>query len=824
MADDNKKTIDELRQLNLLLEQQKTMALALNNIEQARANQAEISKNNEQIITELRGKGKNLTREQANYLKEVESRQKGINTELEKEKSSRKYINGILGEWNRQLKLGARYLMDSDKIIKSTILNLGMSGTKADLMRASFEQSAGYVARLGGNLEDVQNVMQGYAEETGRARVLSAQMVQDITAIGKGTGLGVEQAARLGAQFELMGFDARSTMEYVQGVVDTSERMGVNTTKVLKVVNDNFKKLNTYTFQQGVKGFAEMATYAEKFRIDITQALNAADIARSLEGAIDLAANLQIMGGEFAKTDPFEMLFLSRNDPAKFTEKIADMTKGVVTFRKMSDGSFEKFISPADRDRLAAVAKSLGMEVGALTEIAQRQAEIQRMRQQMSGMGLSEKERELVEGAAIFNKETGRFQVQVAGHMRDVTTLTKAQAEGLVQQSKSLEDRALEAQTFEEVLKVTINELKSALLPILRGINVVLTTVRPIIISITEWATKGSLGWLKVGALFLTVGGLWKGITIGLSGVAKGLKTAVASRVGGGLAPTLESKSGLFEQRKGIGMGAAAKGQGMKALGAGAGIGAAAAGIGVGIGAAASGISLLANAMSKLTKEQAENLKSIANTLAITFPVAAIGIAIVAAVAAPAAKPLMALGLALLMIGGAVGIAAAGIGFMGMGLSQLVTAGKDAGPAMMDVGKGIGMLSLAMMGFGASGLGFLVFAGTMKTLSKHAPALGVIGESFKQINAVLSGSKEDFLAVQNAVESISKMNVKGGGALTDLANMLKQPLKVEFTDKNLAVVSNITMEIDGQKIFQKSYSSNARVQRDLEVKNNQATG
>jgi hypothetical protein len=164
--------------------------------------------------------------------------------------------------------------------------------------------------------------MQGYADETGRARVLSAEMVKDITAIGQGTGLGIEAATRLGAQFELMGFDAKTTMDYVQGVVDTSERMGVNTTKVLKNISDNFKKLNTYTFQQGVKGFAQMAMYAEKFKIDIGQALNAASVSKTLEGAIDLTAQLQVMGGEFAKTDPFEMLFLSRNDPAKFTEKI----------------------------------------------------------------------------------------------------------------------------------------------------------------------------------------------------------------------------------------------------------------------------------------------------------------------------------------------------------------------------------------------------------------------------------------------------------------------------------------------------------------------
>jgi hypothetical protein len=156
---------------------------------------------------------------------------------------------------------------------------------------------------------------------------------------------------------------------------------------------------------------------------------------------------------------------------------------------------------------------------------------------------------------------------------------------------------------------------------------------------------------------------------------------------------------------------------------------------------------------------------------------------------------------------------------MGTGLAKLVTAGKDAGPAMKDVGKGIGMVSLAMMGFGAGAAGFLVFAGTMKTISKNAPALATVGESFKQINAVLSGKKEDYLAVQNAVESISKANVRGGGMFADLANLLSKPLKVEFAEGRVAMVNDITLTIDGQKFMQKAYNVNLAVQKHESVRN-----
>ena len=791
--------------------------------EEAIANEKRIQAEQERLISASKKENSNLTTQEKKELNDVLRTQRDINKEVKNEYTWRKNTLAVVREFGNQLKLGWQYLQASDKVIRQTILNLGMSGTKAELMRQSFEQSAGFVTRLGGSLEDIQGIMTGYADETGRARVMSAEMVKDITAIGKGTGLGVEQAARLGAQFELMGFDAKSTMEYVQGVVDTSERMGVNTTKVLKNVNDNFKRLNTYTFQQGVKGFAQMAMYAEKFRMDINQALNAADVARSLEGAIDLAANLQIMGGEFAKTDPFEMLFLSRNDPAKFTEKIADMTKGVVSFRKMADGSFEKFISPADRDRLAAVAKSLGMEASELTQIAERQAEIQRMRQQMAGMGLSAKEKELIEGAAIFNKETGRFEVQIAGQMKDVASLTKEQANAFAKERVSLEERAKQSMTFNETFQATINTLKAALLPLLRNVNTLLEPLSKLADRLSKLAGSGWGGIAIAATTLVGAGMLWKGLTFQLGKIADrwaaggGGKGVLGGALGGKrpeVSPTSTgSISGLAEQRKGIGAGAAAKGAGVKALGKGVGAGAAGAGIGAGIMLASKGIGELAENMSKLDKTQIWALPVTMLALSASFWALTPAIAAAGAAGTAGSLGLLALGAAVVGIGFGINLATKGIGAMAEGLGSMIEKSKGAGPAMLQVGAGIGAISLAMMGFTAGAPGFLIFAGTMKSLSKNAPALATVGESFKQINAVLSGKKEDFIAVQNAVESISKSNVRGGGMFADLANLLNKPLKVEFAEGRVAMVNDITLSIDGQKFMQKAYNVNLAVQK-----------
>ena len=51
--------------------------------------------------------------------------------------------------------------MDQDRIIRTTIISLGMSGKKADDIRTSFERSSATIYALGGNLEDVLKIMTG---------------------------------------------------------------------------------------------------------------------------------------------------------------------------------------------------------------------------------------------------------------------------------------------------------------------------------------------------------------------------------------------------------------------------------------------------------------------------------------------------------------------------------------------------------------------------------------------------------------------------------------------------------------------------------------
>ena len=140
-----------------------------------------------------------------------------------------------------------------------------------------------------------------------------------------------------------------------------------------------------------------------------------------------------------------------------------------------------------------------------------------------------------------------------------------------------------------------------------------------------------------------------------------------------------------------------------------------------------------------------------------------------------------------------------GIGKMSEGLATLVTSAKDSGDSMIKLGLGVGTLAASMALFSVGSLGLLTFATTLGMISKNAENISKVGNAFKEINTVMSGSKEDYIAIANAINSISNANSKNNGLFKDLSNLLKTPLKVEFADKNIAIVSNITLNMDGHK-------------------------
>lgn len=740
--------------------------------------------------------------------KQLKKEQDHINKLKTKEKILRSIASikfpDLLGQANA---IGGMF---NDKPIRETINQLGMGAEKGQAIRDSFYEALPLAAEMGLKMEDLAKAQQTYTEESGRALALSGKQLVQVGEIAKGTGLAVNEASQLAAQWELLGMDTSSTHETIMGIMDSTERMGVSIGKVLKNVAANFSKLNTFAFKDGVKGMGKMAAYAEKFKVSFDASINSAQQARTLEGAIEMAAQLNVLGGEFAKSDPFELFHLSRNDPAKYTQRLNEMTKGMSSLVKTADG-FRINTTPQDLDRLKAAGEAMGIPFENLVQQSERFAEIQAMNKQLMGTMMSKEDREAVQAMAKLDSKSGIFKVLG----KDIKNLTDADLKRLRTEQTTLKERADALQTWEEKWSNTVSGMKYTLIPILDGVNAVFDTLHPMIKAISGWMQKMP-DWSKTGLAW--VGGLaGAGIALGKAGsllksipgigmlgklVSRGGAGSVAEKAGGSVSKSLSVKGGF---------------------GAGAGIGAAGLGIGAGVGVAAAGISKLADSMAKLNPQQVDALETIATTLAVAFPLAAVGVGILAAVAAPAAAPLLALGGAIAAIGAGIGLATAGIGYMAQGFGSLL---QQADPSkIFKVAAGVTALGGAMAGLAGGGILATLGGGTalalLAGLSTRADQFGKIGDAFKQINVVLNSNKSNLEDLETTLKSIASIKVNSGGVFNEIKELMKNGIKVKFDEKQVNMVVNMSVELDSDVIARKTAKKIVRVTKNLSQGNGQ---
>ena len=761
---------------------------------------------------------------QLNVLEKITDEEEKQLTLIQKIGKSFEQVNKIIGG-------GAlwAFLMEGDKGIKKINLQLGLSGERADILRHNIEQSAQYAARMGVSVSELAEVQATYTEETGRALLLNEASLKAIVDMGKATGLGVQDAAKLAGQFELIGINATVSAEKVRGIVDQSERMGVSATKMLKKVSDNFEAINKFAFKDGVDSFSKMAMYAERFKVDMGSMLDSAERARTLEGAVELAAELQVMGGEFAKTDPFELLFLSRNDPEKYQQKINNMTKGIAQFRKTADGTFEAYISPMDLDRMERAGKALGLSREEMAKQAKQMLKMRSISADLIGTGIGKEDREMIAGMAEFNSKTGEYFVNLKGASVSIASIGRQHLDALRKQNDDLNDRALAAQTFDDAWNNTIQEFKATLLPLVKGINDALQSARPFISKGLDWfgkLMKGMDGFMvKAG---FVVAGLVAGARL-ISGAfakaqqIKGLWDIVGAKTGGG---NTGKASGAAPKatKPAVGKGAA-KHAGKGMLRGGAGVGAAALGIGAGIGAAALGIAELAKAMKDLDEDQLNALMVIGGGLATILPLMAIGFAALTPVLSVATPAMYAFGGAVALVGAGIGVAAAGIGYMAGGIAKLgdPVVAENMGKTAAGVTELMGAFTGGLFGGGLTGMlqgigKFTTMSLAVRDMAAQSAGMKGVGDSFKNIAAVMNGDPTQLDRIKNTIQAISDMDTSNSSAIGQLSKLLSQPLTVRFADDKVAINVDATLELDGDVLYRKVISKYSNITNEQRAK------
>jgi len=405
-------------------------------------------------------------------------------------------------------------IFEMDKAMKQTALSMGVLSKETGGMRTTITNVAKQTTMIGVNLAKVAKLQEDYSFNLGRNVLMNEKGLKAMAQMSVVTGLGAEGTAQMAADMELAGLSAERTGEFVEGTLNNSHKMGVNATKVMKNLSGNFKMLNKYRFKDGVKGLASMAQLVTKLGVDMESVSGMADKLWNVEGAVEMSAQLNVMGGAWAKmADPFHLMYMARNDMKGLTEEIANAAKETVSFNNTT-GEFD--MTAEGMHRLKIIAEQTGMAYEDLVTMGKNAKKFEKIESQIGfKFGSSDEDKQMKEylTSKSFLDKKGDATIMVNGSPKLVKSLTesdKSLIKAQMVQKEDMQKRAEEARTFDEQLGYFIDQLKVYLLPMLTGINTMMPKLDSLVDKFNAkggWGEKLEIFAKTIGELIGAVGG-----------------------------------------------------------------------------------------------------------------------------------------------------------------------------------------------------------------------------------------------------------------------------------------------------------------------------
>lgn len=724
-----------------------------------------------------------------------------------------------------------------DEAVRKTAISAGITGQRFKLMSDQLDGARFYAEGLNISQEELTAAAGSYSEALGRQVILSSQSLEIMAETARATGLSVEALGQLTGEMEAFGLGGIQAANTIMSIRDASEQMGINSGKVIKKFESNLSLLNKLDFKGGVKGLAKMAAHSEKFKLSMEAVAGVSDKVFRPEGAIEAAAKLQVLGGSLSQLgDPFQLMYKARHAPEELAKSISSAAAQSAVFNEAT-GEFE--VGALELDRMREAADALGMDYTELVKTAKQTAKINMFEDSLKGVQDNEL-KEYISGIADMTKDGAQISFYDK-NMKQVTkkleNLNKSDLDLIKKQKEDIKERkelAEQAQSVREQWQGVINQFlvkaSQTLLPMFQEggwIRDLVTSIKDFINNPPAWIKSFD----KLGGLIENKGGLAGGLLVFSSLVGKPLLWFMRGRMLGKGFQSQTEKGGFFKKlgqkmnpknwfkKKGaqtltqqvsgglqstVGSGqnaaqtlasgkaskAAGMGSMMKSLGSAANILA----IGAALMMLAKAVDIFADAMIKLKEVDPKLIAGVGVGLLVFVG----AMALIGSVGKIAEPVMLAVGAALLMIGGAVWLAAEGISTMANSFTTLMTSIGGDGSSLMKAGLGFGMMAMgiyalsgALLALSATSLlalpGLMLLGAATSMLVGTAQALEGVGGGdgiTKSIDAINSVDQEKINSLKELASMMSFWGMFGGNVVT-----------VEFGD--LSVKGNIDIEGEG---------------------------
>ena len=352
----------------------------------------------------------------------------------------------------------------ADSIRKNLTTNIGMTEGMMDMTTSVITLASGQLEGFNLTANDIMETLATTMETVGRQLSIPPTILADMTKIDSLFG---EVSADFVANFDKIGSGAFAATDAIKDTVLVAQNMGLTVSTLLPDVAKNIDKINTYGFKNGVAGLTQMVAQGQRLGLSMDSVLKVSDKAFSPEGAIDMAAQLQMIGGAAGELlDPFQLMYMAQNDVEGLQEAIVKSTESAVTFNEQT-GEFG--IPPAERMRLQKTAEAMGISYEELAETAVRNAKrTQALAQFDVGGNIDERTQELIAGMAEVGPG-GKMSITVEDEKGQAQTILLEDLNDLMKENpkllESIQDQAnRDSMSIEDVQKqqLTVNEAMEA--------------------------------------------------------------------------------------------------------------------------------------------------------------------------------------------------------------------------------------------------------------------------------------------------------------------------------------------------------------------------
>jgi hypothetical protein len=264
-------------------------------------------------------------------------------------------------------------LSQESALLSSVNRETGISGKLSEALRDDMKEASIEGARFGFKLKDIGDFYIKLTSESGKFSLINKSLTDDTIKVAGALGRTLPEMAISIGEFEKVGLGADKTIKTLGDSATKLTSLGLSARKVTDLLQSNLGKLNEYGFKNGVQGLETMAKKATEFRMEMQSTFTIADKVFNPEGAIDLVANLQVLGGAIGDfNDPLKLMYDATNNVEGLQDALIKASGSLATYNQQQ-GRFE--VTGINLRKAKEMASALGITMGELNKISIAAAE-----------------------------------------------------------------------------------------------------------------------------------------------------------------------------------------------------------------------------------------------------------------------------------------------------------------------------------------------------------------------------------------------------------------------------------------------------------------